>query len=202
MAGNLLQVGNADGKVRVKSNGVVVAGASDPCCCAVACPACDALLSTTPSSIAVTISGVSICSSCTTPPSGGDPFKTFFDPNGTYTLTRASTELCAWNRNTTEATPVIRSYTSGTCATQWNSSTALFMRLVISGTTWTFEIYNNMSLTVSGVGVLFHGTATAVDCSSPFDITNANTACGANEGVAFIGDLIVAATGGTASFTP
>jgi hypothetical protein len=33
-AGDLRQVGSADGKVRVKSNGPVVAGSGDPCCCA------------------------------------------------------------------------------------------------------------------------------------------------------------------------
>src|ERR1035438_3164562 len=40
MSGNLRQVGSADGKVRVKNNGPVVAGAGDPCCCATPCTTC------------------------------------------------------------------------------------------------------------------------------------------------------------------
>jgi hypothetical protein len=40
MAGNLRQIGSADGKVRVKTNGPVVAGASDPCCCSDPCSSC------------------------------------------------------------------------------------------------------------------------------------------------------------------
>ncbi len=40
MAGNAIQVGSTDGAIRVKSNGIVVAGASDPCCCQTICQGC------------------------------------------------------------------------------------------------------------------------------------------------------------------
>lgn len=62
MAGNLVQVGSSDGKVRVKSNGPVVAGASDPCCCSSSVPCTDC--NGTQNSVSVTISGscAALCS--------------------------------------------------------------------------------------------------------------------------------------------
>jgi hypothetical protein len=38
MAGNLIQIGSTDGKIRIKTNGIVVAGAADPCCCGIPDP--------------------------------------------------------------------------------------------------------------------------------------------------------------------
>jgi hypothetical protein len=80
MAGNLIQVG-ADGKVRVKTNGVgnagiVVAGVDDSCCCA-AGPPCTGICETTKSLYTLTTSGVSLqCDIARQITSG--------DPNGTW----------------------------------------------------------------------------------------------------------------------
>jgi hypothetical protein len=58
-AGNGIQV-DSSGRIKVKSNGIVVAGASDACCC-VCCPAGSVNILTM-TSITVVVSGVTLCS--------------------------------------------------------------------------------------------------------------------------------------------
>lgn len=86
MAGNLLQVGS-DHKLRISSaSKIVVAGASDPCCCSSA--TCTQCSGTVPSSITVVLADITLCASgCIWSNNGGSNqysnLVTAF--NGTYT---------------------------------------------------------------------------------------------------------------------
>lgn len=69
LSGDSVQVGSDDG-IRVKDDGIVIAGSGDPCCCAGVCSFCPSA----PASVNMAVSGISTCPGSVT------------SPNGTFTL--------------------------------------------------------------------------------------------------------------------
>lgn len=202
MAGNLLQVGSSDGKLRIKSDGIVVAGASDPCCCdGVACTNCDT--GSGASQYQVIIAG---WTGCTCVDRGVGVLASIVgDLNGTWTLdydagnsgTILGITYCSW-KVTTDL--YIQYYDSGCPGTPSSSDPPLDMsfRVYKSGT------HYYAVLTIGGGGggeyQLFKNTidngTSKIDCASEFDFTNDFTACEEN-----IGGIYGLGYGGTGAVT-
>lgn len=179
--------------------GFLQGAANDPCCCG-ACAECDALASSTPETISITIQNVTLCACL-----AGDNALPLFDPNGTFTLTRGTAlgSECIWRRETNEASNIIESYNGASCTgTVFDSTDHLDMQLVLSGGVWSFYLFGYMGMSVSGQPYWFHASASATDCTTPFTLTNAASGCDNNDGAGAVADMIIVATGGTVDCTP
>jgi hypothetical protein len=175
MSGDLVQVG-ADDKVRVKTgggvDGVVVAGASDACCCTAlgTCALCGA---SPPLNLTVTVAGLTPrfpAGCCNQPPGAGSCFQS--EINGTYTVTDDGHGACSWSA----VFPFFRRvYSPNTDCS--GSFTSLSTNITVgvtraSSTGWLATVSDNGALThFSGSATVSAGS----DCSGPISMTNTVT---------------------------
>jgi hypothetical protein len=175
MAGNLLQVSSTTHGVRVKTNGIVVAGASDPCCCdSLTC--CAAASST--SVARVTFSGMTVC--CYR---SGVTCTTFgVDPNGTYdlpyydTYTVGPVTYCRWYLPecltiTTHSCPTVEDCTGAV------TSTSLHGIILTTGSDGTSALAG-VAPTLANTASFLHSLAAGSLCSTGEQtFTNEFTTC-------------------------
>lgn len=208
-AGNRVQVGSTNGRVRVKNNGIVVAGASDPCCCAppMNCLRC----TTTPQVITAVISGVTICPPCIPNDVEGLYHTWFLDLSGTYTINNSAI-VCQWsiaNSSTgvDAGTTVATRWTNSSCnvvvttSSRWDIS----LERVIDGV-WRVRVTAYPSpigesappLTYFDSGLVY-GFGSDCTANFPFTLNNATGSCGARSPTS--SSSYVAGTGGSVAFS-
>lgn len=113
MAGNAIQVSSSTGAIRVKNDGIVVAGAGDPCCCdSGVCKTCEQI-----TGITVTLSGITLCSACFR--SITSNWKITGYVGGTFDLAVSGSDLCFYSAATDSATA--SSYYDSVCTQLFNS---------------------------------------------------------------------------------
>jgi hypothetical protein len=197
MAGNLIQVGS-DGKVRVKSNGIVVAGAGDPCCCSPCIQTCGGSALKAPSAFVVTISGWS--NACCTP-FGIRYIKTSTSLNGTYDVNEVFTLGSGNHYRNGSFIPVhLIVYSDAGCTTLWDElDTQLDFAIYAGGPSrTTFQV----SAAFGEAFVLLFATEAIVNPCCPGTKTLANLLACDPSFTTSDGDGVAVGTGGTAVLTP
>ena len=202
MAGNTIQVGT-DNKIRIKTNGIVVAGAADSCCCGggVTCTNCSS--GSGPSTYRVVITGWTGCTCAFV--AGVDRFTVNGNLNGTWDLSFVSQigNVCTWKVLTTLTVDGFLSGTACPGTPDETSDVTIYYTVVYFPG---FGTYSRILKARFDVGVGADDTflfvdsiddgATKPDCSAVANFTNDGVTCAAS-----VGGLYTLGTGGTASVT-
>lgn len=181
MAGNLLQIGNSDGKIRIKSNGVIVAGVGDPCCCVATCSECAS--GTTPATIRCVVSGVTLCGTCKSSLVASLDADVSASVDGTFDAVQQSGTPCFYQVKLFDINTY--SYSSG-CTGSPVGTTGVYLNVTLQGTA--IQVVIGFTLP-TGFGSVeydyFSGTisvSAGYDCSASRTATNAITCAGGSLG--------------------
>jgi hypothetical protein len=161
------------------------------------CPGCSDCAGTDPTSWTVVIASVTACSCVLR--SGVNYISQLRDINGTYTLTQAADDPCAWRYLDTSGTQFARVWTNSSCNVAAATNTGMAMQLYRTqgvGRKWDFSVGPNTNeLNAYGGSLPFSGTtlpAVVNICNEELAFTNANVNCTGGGRTA---------TGGTATIT-
>lgn len=170
-AGNYAQVGS-DNAARVKDNGLVVAGDSDPCCCAPPCSTCANI-----SGAVVTFSGITACT-CSDGGLGLTSEKLVIDPNNSYSLPGFS--LSGFNcTSVLTVTNSHNSYSGSGCSGSPTARNSTITLTWVSATQkWGLSWTAGFSDTNADVfSALVSGATTICTLGSTLNFTNTFTTC-------------------------
>jgi hypothetical protein len=179
-SGDAIQVGS-DGAIRVKDDGIVVAGDGDPCCCSIT-PGAACLFGCTglpPLKFAGTLSGIPWTDWIRPGGHSGSPgvighIAHDFDPNGTYPLTQTAGNSCVWNYLPAAVTGIAWEDLDATCTTVDSGNdevSSIGLSIIkISSTIWQVGVtYDSQTMIAGNV------TTAAGVCNAPFSITQNRT---------------------------
>lgn len=175
MAGDLVQVGSDD-KVRVFNNDkIVVAGASDPCCCVSGTP-CTDCPDQTPLQYTVTIADMVNCGCIYSVATNTSWQITSGMFNGTYCLIQISP--CVW-RVLFHGPVIERRFGAGCSGTLLFTDDYWTLNLIRTSGTWTLAGF--LTDTTFSIRYFGNGTSTAnvsaANCTDSAEVTNNNLAC-------------------------
>lgn len=167
MAGNTLQIGS-DNALRVKSNGLVVAGASDPCCCSVPCSQCSG---TTPASIRVVFDSVTLCTTgCTQTYSGTHWSNIVASIDGTYDLPQVSGSPCSYSAIIGSVDIHDNSGCTGSPISNGTTNNGGIVATVTLGAS-SIDILVSFSKLSGGAGTLLYFFSASYSIAAPYDCT-------------------------------
>ncbi len=194
MSGKLQR--GSDGKIRRGSDGKIKThdpASPSPCCCTVACSDCS---TTTPGTMTVSVTGISLCLACQQLETSGIYVSFTGDPNGTWTVTQTA-DPCVWSYTYDSSEFQVQEYGENTCTTTPTTSVM------------TLLVYSNRRVVIQGGGpslvtvFVTTDTATPLNCSTAYTKSNAlvGTDCGH---VTLVGPQFYSAFGssGSAHVTP
>lgn len=185
LAGDDVQVGSDDA-IRVKNDGIVVAGSSDPCCCSGGC-GCSNWTSCT-----VVVSGNTLCACLWPNHTKVESFSYNSSGAGSYSLTKQAGSPCGWSKPLSSV--VLSAYDSTDCSGDPEDTDTANVGVFDTGSSYAVLIADE----TTGEFGLFYALISGANYPNFTSVTVSNllATCGTA-----VDGISAYATGGTATIT-